>query len=479
LQYLYAFIVNYKKVKYYTFIIGGLIAFVLFYQTVDAETIKDKGKTDNAILVMVSSFVKSDSDTSFFAMKLSDTDKIFVPNKGEKLEIVLDSSKTNKIKNVLYIILESSGAEYFDIYGGQYNLNSNLNKYANQAMIFDNMYAHAPATNKSLVSILGGIYPMVSYKSLTYEKTDFEHPTLSSVLKGYGYSTSFFSSANLDFLNSNKFLSHRSFDVVKDYKDINCSNQFKQNTYDEGDGIDDMCLAVQLGLWLDNVSSKNFFSVLWTVQGHYPYFYSLKEENFGVGNLNLNRYLNIIKHNDAMIGAIMEVLKERQLDSSTLVVVTGDHGEAFGQHNQYGHGTNIYEENLRVPLLFINPKFNGERKDDIASMKDLAPTTLSILDLEIPKEWQGRDIINTRYNEAFFFAPWSNYLFGYRRDKIKYIFNESTGQIEVYDLALDPKETHNRFSKTAQADIENARIRIASWVQYQDNFVKHMLLDLK
>ena len=134
---------------------------------------------------------------------------------------------------------------------------------------------------------------------------------------------------------------------------------------------------------------------------------------------------------------------------------------------------------MRVPLLFLNPIFNGERKGDIASMKDLAPTTLSVLDLEIPKEWQGRDIINTRYNEAFFFVPWSNYLFGYRKDAMKYIFNESTGQIEVYDLALDPKETNNLFSKTPQADIENARIRIASWVQYQDDFVKQRLLGSK
>ena len=309
LQYLYAFIVNYKKLKYLNFTIAGLITVVFFYQIGYAETVDDQGKTDNAILAMVSSFVTSDRESSFFAMKLSDTDKTFVPYKGEKLEKVIESSNTYQIKNVLFIILESTGAEYFDLYGGQYNLNSNLNKYTNQALIFDNMYAHAPATNKSLVSILGGIYPMVSYKSLTYENPKFKHPTLSSVLKDKGYATSFFSSANLEYLSSNLFLKDRGFDVVKDYKDIDCSNQFKQNTYDDGDGIDDMCLAEQLGLWLDNVSSKNFFSVLWTVQGHYPYFYSLKEQDFGVNNFELNRYLNIIKHNDNMIGAIMEVLK--------------------------------------------------------------------------------------------------------------------------------------------------------------------------
>lgn len=477
LKHLYIAILNYKILKYFTLALGSVIILVFSYQIVYAKTIKDKGKTDNAILCMALSIISSDPNASFFKMTLSDANKVFVPSEGEKLGESLDSTKSNQIKNVLYIVLESTGAEYFDLYGGQYHLNQNLNKYENQAVIFDNMYAHAPATNKSLVSILGSIYPMISYKSLTYEKPHFKHPTISSILKEKGYATSFFSSASLDFLNSNKFLSQRGFDVVKDFRDIDCSKQFKQNTYDDGDGIDDMCLAEQFRLWLDKVSSKNFFSVLWTVQGHYPYFFSQEEADFGVNNIEFNRYLNIIKHNDNMIGTIMQVLKERQLDSSTLVVVTGDHGESFGQHNQYGHGTGIYEENLKVPLFFINPKFKGQRKDDIVSMKDLATTTLSALELDIPKEWQGRDIINTRYNEAFFFAPWSNYLFGYRKDEMKYIFNESTGQVEVYNLILDPKETKNLYDKTHPSDIENARTRIASWVQYQDKFVKNNLLD--
>ncbi|MDN3663828.1 LTA synthase family protein [Algibacter miyuki] len=479
-KHLYPILLKDKKIKRTIIIVSSILAGFLFYQTKQAETIKDKGKTDNAILAMVSSFAKNDSDASFFSMELSDIDKTFIPNAGKQSITALDSSKINPIKNVIYIILESTGSKYFDLYGGAYQINPNLNKYANQALIFNNMYAHAPATNKSLTSILGGIYPNISYKSLTQEKPDFNHPTLSSILKNNGYATSFFSSANLDFLKSNTFLSYRGFDVVKDYRAINCSNQFKQNAYTEGDGIDDLCLAEQFELWLDEIDSKNFFSVLWTVQAHYPYFFSKEEIDFGVNNIEFNRYLNIIKHNDEMIGRILNVLKEKQLDKSTLVVVTGDHGEAFGQHQQYGHASDIYEENLRVPLLFINPElFSGQRTDDIASLKDLSTTTLSILDIDTPKTWQGRDLINTTHDEAFFFAPWSDYLFGYRKGKMKYIFNESTGHIEVYDLNLDPNETTNIINTTTPKAILHARTRIAAWVQHQSDFVNHTLMKSK
>ena len=158
--------------------------------------------------------------------------------------------------------------------------------------------------------------------------------------------------------------------------------------------------------WIDENPSENFISIIWTVQGHYPYFISKKEEDFGVNNFNYNRYLNALKSNDDLIGNIMKSLEERGLDESTLVIVTGDHGEAFGQHNQFGHASTIYDENLKVPLYFINPiLFNGEIKTDIASTKDLAPTALSLLGVESPKEWQGRNLLTTDSNEVFFFAP--------------------------------------------------------------------------
>ena len=471
---------SYKVLRNFIFslFLLGSLGLMIFAFTSNRDI--DRGKSDNAILAMLFSMLNSGNNASFFSKEIPNDLKLFVPKESQELKNPLENLGKQAIKNVICIVLESSGAEYFDSYGGKFQLNSNLNKYSNQALIFDNAYAHAPATNKSLVSLLGSIYPYVSYKSLTQEAPNFNHPTLSSVLKEKGYKTSFFSSANLNFQNSYEFLKHRGFDVIEDLNTINCENEFKQDVYEDGNGLDDMCLSERLKSWLDEEGSDNFLSILWTVQAHYPYFLSQDEEDFGVNNINFNRYLNVIKHNDAMIGNVMEILKEKQLDSSTLVIIMGDHGEAFGQHNQYGHGSGIYEENLRIPLYFINPiVFNGERRKDIASMKDIATTALSVLEIDVPKVWQGIDLINTYHNEAFFFAPWSDHLFGYRKDNMKYIFNESLNKVEVYDLHNDPKESINLYNAKMEEDVEYAKLRIASWIQYQDIFVKQKLKELE
>ena len=421
--------------------------------------------------------LNANSKSTFFTADVPDEMEPFNPAQGEKLEPPFKILNDHQVKNVLYIILESAGAVYFDGYGGAYQLSPNLNKYASQSLVFENMYSHAPATNRTLVSILASIYPYLSYKSLTQEEPDVDFPTLSVELKKKGYRTSFFSSADLSFQNSKAFLSHRGFDIVEDFSEIKCVEEFKvdSNIYKQGNGIDDICLSNRLFSWLDKDTTQNFFSVIWTVQGHYPYFFANEEEDFGESDFNFNRYLNCLKHDDELIGKVLQNLEERGLANTTLVVVTGDHGEAFGQHNQFGHGSAIYEENIKVPLYFINPVlFTGERKKDIAVMKDLAVTTLEIINVDVPDEWHGRDLLNTRAHEAFYFAPWSDYLFGYRNGNMKFIFNETHNTLEVYDLNIDPFELRNIINEISEDELSYARNRMAAWVQFQDHFIKQI-----
>lgn len=475
---IYRLLIQSKQFKYITFVFLGLGVMVLSVKAIKAEETWTKGQSENPITYMVYSILTANSNSSFFSAEISDNMAPFNPAQGTKLEASILPSEDQNVKNVLFIILESAGAAYFDGYGGTYQLSPNLNKYANQALMFEQMYAHAPATNLSLVSILGSMYPYLSYKSLTQEAPDVDHPTLSSVLKNKGYRTSFFSSADLRFQNCNQFLTDRGFDRVEDFSTIKCSEQFRNVKFKELNGIDDMCLADCLTSWLDEDTTQNFFSMIWTVQGHYPYYFANKEEDFGVSNFSLNRYLNCMKHNDKLVGKVMQALEDRRLASSTLVVVVGDHGEAFGQHKQYGHGTAIYEENLKVPLYFINSTlFHGERKSDVAGMKDLATTALSVIDIDIPPIWHGRDLLSTNSNEAFFFAPWSDYLFGYRKENMKFIFNESQNTVEVYDLSKDANEKVNLAQQGMTEEIADARNRVAAWVQFQDKFVKNILVE--
>ena len=464
-----------KFITYGLVFLGFITLLIIPFKTRATWT---KGQSENAITVMVWSVFTANSNSSFFTAEISDEFKYPQLDSIINKESEYSNIQKDSVKNVLFIVLESAGAVYFDAYGGEYQLSSALNQYAGQSMIFDQMYAHAPATNRSLVSILGSMYPYLSYKSLTQEAPNYKHPTISSILKAKGYRTSFFSSADLRFQNCREYLNHRDFDVVEDFSQITCGENFslEGSKYKEGNGIDDICLAERLNSWLDEDKTKTFFSIIWTVQGHYPYFFSEEEEDFGVSNIYFNRYLNCLKHNDELIGKVMQMLEEKGLASKTLVVVTGDHGEAFGQHGQFGHGTALYEENVKVPLYLINSKlFHGQRKEDVAGLKDLATTALSILNVGIPEMWQGRNLLVSNSDEAFYFAPWSDYLFGYRKQNMKYIFNETRNTFEVYDLNNDSGEKVNLSKSVSKEEIAKVRSRIAGWVQFQDKFIKEIL----
>lgn len=471
-----------SSIKGLMYIVFSLIGVGLVWLSIISLSVKPdwtKGESENAVLALIRSYYSANANGSFFTTELSEANRHFSPLEGQIFDSAYDTVPANKIHNLLFIVLESAGAVYFDDFGGKFEISKNLSRYSKKALIFDQAYAHAPATNRTLVSILGSMYPYLSYKSLTQEAPGIEMQTLSSVLKNKGFSTSFFSSADLSFQNCRQFLMNRGFDVIEDYTRIQCDDTFYLDTdYKEGNGKDDMCLAERLDSWLDDVKKANFFSMIWTVQGHYPYFFKGEERDFRVNDISFNRYLNCLQHNDELVGKVMQMLEDKGLASSTLVVVVGDHGEAFGQHNQYGHGTALFEENLKVPLYFINENlFNGERREDIVGMKDLATTALNILQIETPERWQGRNLLASKATESFYFAPWSDYLFGYRKDSLKFIFNETHNTFEVYNIQNDPGEKVDLSTQLPSAEISIARERISAWVQFQDKYMKELLGD--
>ena len=455
------------------FLPGMFLGLIILSQSVLGERKQWlQGELANPVNSFLSSVFLMQSRPSLFTMELDNSHNDF-----EFTPASLDIDTTGKVKNVLLIVLESAGAEYFDLYGGKYNTTPQLNKYFKYTALFENIYAHAPASNKSLVSILCSIYPWISYQSLTQEHPEFDFPSLSAELKHKGYRTSFFTSSDFKFQRGNEFLYHRQFDEIEDYATIACDEQFwiKSLDYAHGDGIDDECVVDRFIAWVDQDTTTAFFSMLWTVQGHYPYFLSGEEKDFGVANRFQNRYLNAIHHYDEIIGKVIQQLQLRNQLNSTLIVIVGDHGEAFGRHNQSGHGAKIYEENLHVPLLFINPDlFNGERRQTLGGLSDLAPTILNFLGYIPPAEWQGRNLFHDNKREkVYFFAPWSDYLFGYRSGDYKVIFNETYGTTELYHLPTDPLEEHN-LALESDSLIQQARLDMAAWIQYHNQFIDKM-----
>ncbi|MCA9964238.1 MAG: sulfatase-like hydrolase/transferase [Anaerolineales bacterium] len=377
-----------------------------------------------------------------------------------------------KVENVVLFVLESMPAEYIEAFGGIYPVNPNLQEYRDRSAIFTRIYAHAPSSNKSLAAILGGIYPNISYMSLTAEQPDIELPTLSSELSAKGYRTGFFNASDWSFSRGDEFIAHRKFDYVGDATNLTCDNYIDiGDQFTEGI-VNEQCVIDAFTDWHGQGEASPFFAMFWTGGTHYPYYVYEEEIQYDTNNASLNRYLNAQRNSDKAFGRLLDYLKAQNLLDTTLIIVVGDHGEAFGRHAQSGHASYIYEENVHVPLVLINPLlFTGETYTTIGGDVDLAPTIFDLLELPPHADWEGNSLFSTnRSGRTYFFAPWSDLLFGMREDNFKLIFNASSNKYELYDLSTDPYETQNLADEMPEV-VEAGHKRLAAWVQYHDQYM--------
>ncbi len=97
-----------------------------------------------------------------------------------------------------------------------------------------------------------------------------------------------------------------------------------------------------------------------------------------------NRYLNSVHHLDGQLGRVFAYLDVNGLLDSTIVVVTGDHGEEFMEKGRWGHGSGFSEEQTRVPLVLRIPGRPPAQIDRMTSHLDIAPTLLSLLGVVNP-----------------------------------------------------------------------------------------------
>src|SRR5690606_40535492 len=97
---------------------------------------------------------------------------------------------------------------------------------------------------------------------------------------------------------------------------------------------------------------------------------------------------------------------------------------------------------------------------------------LHALDVPAPKIWQGRSLLANSDNKAtYFFAPYSTFVFGYREDNYKYIYDAGYNITEIYNLNNDPHETTNLIGASPISE-EEIQKRLAVWVQYHDEYMK-------
>jgi arylsulfatase A-like enzyme len=176
----------------------------------------------------------------------------------------------------------------------------------------------------------------------------------------------------------------------------------------------------------------------------------------------------VLHETDHHLGRLFDAVRVAGLEQDTLIVILGDHGQAFGYpHNSYIQGRTIYEEDVHVPLMLWFPRQyrSAARSRLVGSHVDLAPTIADLAGLPAAPDWQGRNLLDSSHPpRAYFYVAEDHFKLGVRDGNWKYIFDLREGVDELYDLAQDPNEQHNLATKE-RALAATLRQRLAAWTE--------------
>jgi arylsulfatase A-like enzyme len=407
-------------------------------------------------------------------------DEFKVIGDRDKLAASFEPPGGKRPRNVIVLVLESVGTKYLSLYGSPYRTTPGLESEAQNALVFDHFYAHVPYTFCSFMALNFGLYPGLPWCYLPGENFGAEGkrslpPTLATLFKRRGGRTAYFHNGDMEWGGMDYVLAGQGYDVVEDYRDMDCPPLTSW-------GAEDRFLVDHLIRWIDRKPGDPFFAFCWTDQTHDPYQYPprFKPVDFFGGQppknhaADLARYLNVIHETDKHVKRLFDALRERGIADETLVVITGDHGEAFADpHDQRGHGFTVYQEDLNVPLILWNPVLfpKGSRESAIGGHVDLNATIADLIGLDLESSWQGYSMLDPkRPQRTFFLASIGDFIFGIRDGRWKYSIAATGDQEMLFDILNDPREEDNRID--AEPDTaKGLRERVAAWVSFEDEFL--------
>jgi arylsulfatase A-like enzyme len=406
--------------------------------------------------------------------------------------------------NVLLITLDTLRADHVSSYGYARQTTPNLDKLASEGVLFENAFATASWTLPSHASMMTGRY--------TYEHRaggsplNKQFPTLAEALSSLGYATAGFI-ANNEYCSAKTGLS-RGFSTYEDHFS-NVPDMIRQTYYGK---------LIMSGLpfigyydlpgrknasevnreffnWLGTNRGTPFFAFLNYFDVHDPYIAPASyQRKFAAqptkGNLvnsllfprdftggrrlsdqevqaYKDAYDECLAYLDNQLGLLLDRLKVLGLLDKTLIIVTSDHGESFGDHSFYGHGNNVYRNLIHVPLIIRYPskvptKF---RVSEAVGLQAIPASVLNLVGFDSQSTFPGTSIShfwsqglgNSREAKSLAFAESLKgivhnpaYPLGRRgitksltSSKWNLILHEE-GDIELFEVDRDPEELYNQ-----------------------------------
>ncbi|MEE2756870.1 MAG: sulfatase-like hydrolase/transferase, partial [Myxococcota bacterium] len=340
--------------------------------------------------------------------------------------------------NVLFVTIDALRPDHLELHGYERKTAPNLAELGQSGLVFDRAYAPSNATRFTIPPMfsgrplsdmqlerLGGFLVIAPGNQLIFER-----------LKKAGWRTSmhlpyqlkrgrwFGIDAGVD-----RFVGYKNAKLKKHSAKVLAKGLIRDLT--------------------DEKRSQPWAAWVHILEPHEPY---LKHKNYSFGSSRLDRYDAEIRAADSWLGRIVKALKKAGMSQNTIIVVTSDHGEEFGEHGRNYHGKQLFEESIRVPLVIHIPGSKQVRVESPVTLLDIPETIANLVGLAPGPDFGGVSLLGplvgqTVDQERIIFSECIRGSDKKRRRQVaaikgdqKAIYFPSKGRTKLFDLTKDPEE---------------------------------------
>jgi len=430
-----------------------------------------------------------------------------------KKTVINPNSRLEGKPNIVLITMDTTRADHLSCYGYHKNTTPYLDVLTQESVVFKNAYAPSPWTLPSHASLFTGMYPdkhgahfdVEIMKSNWPASLGERHNTLTEILADHGYKTAgviggplcgrlFGLEQGFEYYDDNLVSVKIDLEYFTLFKVL--SRWISLEDVAARQGIDGCRVASQINKlvfsWLDKHYQSPFYLFINYYDAHAPYLppeeYSLlfrEDENPEITESErrkrhlLSQYDGEIAYLDDQMRKLFEKLKGLNIYDTTMIIVTADHGEFFGEHDFWGHLHELYQEVIKIPLIIKYPSSYPQKGVYLnrVSLVDIVPTLLNFLELPLPEDLQGVNLFEGRSRvmaeiyRRYYKIPrkgkrFTKELKTLLLDNYKYIqeySKESKGQEELYDIENDPRELKNLIDKMPEKAKE-MRMKLIEWL---------------
>jgi choline-sulfatase len=367
--------------------------------------------------------------------------------------------------NVVFITVDALRADHLGAYGYARDTSPTMDALASEGTLFVNGWAHAPSTRYSVPAILTGRYPsQVRWDdSVWWPALQPDNLTLAEVMKAQGLTTG-------AILNYHYFDRVRRMDQGFDSYDNDNARLHKGSDPASTEGSSAREQTDKAIAFVEQHAQGRFFLWVHYYDTHYKWQHHPGGKVYGGKPMDL--YDGEIRYTDDQLARLVARLRALGLYDRTIFVVTGDHGEGFGEHGIEFHGYHLYRAQTQVPFIVRVPGAPAGKVALPVGHIDLLPTLANLAGASPSPDFQGRSLLGEIlgqgtpdgdrdvYQEVTFEGPTRRYAVATRRWHL--LYNQVPDNTwELYDLAGDPEETRDVMGGPDVSDLAG---RLAQWV---------------